>query len=247
VGDTAAALLPLQDARLRRALLHGLDRAALCQTVMRGQAVPATGLVPPGLLGFPLRTGNTQGPDPLYNPQLAAQLLAQAGYPGGQGLAPLTLYTTPNYRLISEWAQHQLAQLGIRVQVEEREGATLREAIYGGQAQFWRASWIADYPDPENFLGLLHSAQWAPGGPNTTRFALPAYDSLLATALAQPTDSLRASLYARLDSLAVAQAPIIPLFFYQTVRLLKPHVQGWAHSPSPLVLDLRSVQVPPQP
>jgi peptide/nickel transport system substrate-binding protein len=227
---------PLRDVRFRRAVLLSIDRAALARYLLQGTGIVAQGFVPAGLPGF------SESPhDTLYRPDEARRLLAEAGYPAGQRLPVLELATTPNYRNLAEFLQQQLSAVGIRLVVRELEGTALRQHIYSGQARLWRASWISDYPDAENFLALFQSSNAPPQGPNTTRFNDAVFDALLVAALREPNDTARTRLYHQADERLLVLAPVVPLYYYRTVRLLGPRVRGYRGSASSLVLDLRFV------
>jgi peptide/nickel transport system substrate-binding protein len=174
-----------------------------------------------------------------FDPARAARLLELAGYPRGDQFPPLVLATSPRFQPISEFLQQSWGQLGIRVVIDNLEGAAQRERIYNQQVGLWRASWLADYPDAENFLALFVEANWAPAGPNTTHYKNSAFDKLYAQALRTPQDSLRYPIYQQLEELLVRDLPVIPLYHYRAMRLLQPDIRGLPLSPMTLLLDLK--------
>jgi peptide/nickel transport system substrate-binding protein len=226
-----------QKPALRLAINHAIDRRQLTRHLLKGLALPASsGLVPRGMPSF---SDSVRGYD--YHPQKVKRYLAEAGFPDGKGLPELTLHTTPLHTRTAELLQHQLAKFNIRIKIETVEGATLREVVSKGKATLWRASWIADYPDAENYLSLLLTANHAPTGPNTTRFSDPEYDRLLTQALTETNDSARFRLYHRAERLMLSRAPLVPLYYYRTVRLAR---KGWTNLPTcamPTVLPLKQV------
>jgi peptide/nickel transport system substrate-binding protein len=147
---------------------------------------------------------------------------------------PLVLLTNPAYRLQAEFVQKSWKEIGVPTIIEEMEGAALRSRISSGGARAWRASWVADYPDPENFAALFYSPNIPPAGPNYTRFFLPEYDSLYRLAVQNP----RPELYERMEDLRAKHAPVIVLYYYRTVRLIQ---KGWDFPNHPLVLELEKV------
>jgi ABC-type oligopeptide transport system substrate-binding subunit len=95
----------------------------------------------------------------------------------------------------------------------------------------FRASWIADYPDAENYLALFYSKNFTPFGPNYTHFKNAAYDVLFEKALVQTDPAVRLPMYAQLDSLAMEEHPIIPLYYDKAIRFLSNNVKGLGLNP----------------
>ncbi len=95
-----------------------------------------------------------------------------------------------------------------------------------GKSPFFRASWIADYPDAENYLSLFYSPNQAPNGPNYSRYSSTAFDSLYEAASRTANDSLRLKLYQQMDSLVMADAPVIPLYYDQVLRFYPNSIEG---------------------
>jgi peptide/nickel transport system substrate-binding protein len=227
--DTSAPALagthahPLRDRRVRLALNHAIDRAQLVTFILNGKGSPAnSGIVPLGMPGFDA----VAVPGYAFDPALSARLLAEAGYPGGKGLPVLTLKSNPAYQPVMEFVQKSLERIGVRLAIDNVDGPTLREMATKGELTMWRASWIADYPDPENYLGLLASRNIPPNGPNRMRYSNPAYDARFAQALATTDDSLRTALQHEMERMVLADAPIIPLYYDRILRLISKQVRG---------------------
>ena len=110
------------------------------------------GIIPVGLPSFDssIMQGYT------YRPDLSRRLLEEAGYPNGSELS-VTLSTTSEYVDICKYIQHQLSELGIKISIDVNPPATLKELKAQAKLPFFRASWIADYPDEENYLSLFYS------------------------------------------------------------------------------------------
>lgn len=231
---------PLRDKRIRQALSLSIDRRLLAEKALQGMAEAGTeGIVPPGMPAHEQRAQQ----DKTYNPQKARLLLAEAGYPQGKGLPELTLHTTAAHLNAAQFLQFAWQSTGFRVRIELMEGAALRDLIYQGKSQMWRASWIADYADPENYYSLFWSANLAPDGPNTTRFSLPAFDRVFETLRETNDASALPSLYSSLDSMLAEEAPVIVLYYYRTIRLTSPRVSRFPHSPMNLWLPLHEVRL----
>ncbi|MFK7971799.1 MAG: ABC transporter substrate-binding protein, partial [Bacteroidia bacterium] len=174
---------PLQDVRVRRAFNYAIDRKQLVSYLLNGMGYPANaGFVPQGMPGH----------DPVavpgfhYDAKKARSLLAEAGFPDGKGFPKLTLHSTPQYAAISEFVQKSLERIGVEMRIQNMQGGALRTDSKAARLRFWRASWIVDYPDAENYLALFYSKNIPPNGPNVTRFQQPAFDRLYQQARRQP-------------------------------------------------------------
>lgn len=215
----------LNDVRVRQALNYAIDREQMLAALRNKVGIPANaGIVPKGLPAYnPLITkGYT------YNPAKARALLAQAGYPDGNKLPTITITTNTDYQDLITFVAKQWNNLGISTKIELSESATLRERMAKEQIDVFRASWIADYPDEENFLSLFYSQNPAP--PNYTRFNNPHFDALYEAALKEPNDSIRRMYYHQMDNLLIEQAPVVFLFYDESARFLAPTVRQFANN-----------------
>jgi len=212
---------PLQHKKVRQALNYGFDRAKMLQTLRNGVARPATsGFAPAGLPSFD--ASKVKGYD--YNPSKAAKLLAEAGFPNGKNMPEIELRTNSDYLDICQFIARQWEDLGIKTKIELMQSATLRELMSKGEADFFRASWIADYPDAENFMTLFYGKNPAP--PNYTRFKNVAFDKLYEAALNENDDAKRHNLYQQMDRIVVEEAPIVFLYYDETARFFRANVNG---------------------
>jgi len=228
---------PLLEKKVRQAINYGFDRERMLAFLRNNIGIPAHGgFVPMGMPGFSENSGGYS-----YNPDLARRLLREAGFPGGVGLPVFTLHTNQNYQDIAQYIQHELAKIGVRVSIDVMPPATLREAMAKGEAMFFRASWIADYPDAENFLALFYSKNHSPAGPNYTHFRHAGFDSLYERSLSLTDDSDRFNLYRKMDSIIIAEAPVVFLFYDQSVRFVPRHITGLSNNPLNH-LDLKRVK-----
>lgn len=227
---------PLLDVRIRQAINYGFNRADMIRFLRNNKGIPATkGMVPAGLPSF--ASNALYGYD--YQPDKAKKLLAEAGFPNGQGLPLISLYAPPGYMDLCEFIQGQLLDIGIELKLEVAQPAILRSRMEKGEAAFFRASWIADYPDAESYLALFYSGYGAP--PNYTRFSDAVVDSLYALSVATKADSVRLKLHRAIDSLVMAQAPVVPLYYDEVLRFAAPNVKGLGVNAMNL-LDLRYVR-----
>ncbi len=229
---------PLSDKRIRQAVSMGFDRNRLIRYLRNNTGTPGThGFIPKGLPGF--ADSGLFGYD--YNPEKAKQLLAEAGYPGGKGLPPITLSTNASYLDICQFIQNQLSAIGINMKIDVSPPATLKENIARSRVVFFRGSWIADYPDAENYLSLFYSRNFTPAGPNYTRFGNAQFDRLYQLASVENNDAKRTQYYRQMDSLVMEDAPVIVLFYDQVLRFVRSDISGLGSNPLNL-LNLKTVQ-----
>lgn len=223
---------PILNPLIRKAINYGFDRQKMLTYLRNGIGTPANqGFVPLGLPSFDSSfVGYTFQPDSTLN------LLQRAGYPNGKGLPIIELSTTAQYLDICEYLQSQLARFGIQLKIEVNQAATNNELIANGKVFFFRKSWVADYPDAENYLSLFKSDNFSPKGPNYTHYSSSVFDELYQKALNTDKDSLRYVYYRQMDSLIIADAPIVPLFYDRVVRFTQPSISGIAVNPMNLLV-----------
>ena len=144
---------PLQQKFVRQALNYGFDRLQMLRTLRNNVGLPATsGFTPRGLPSFNEEAVIGYN----FQPDKALSLLESAGFPQGKGLGTLKLLTNKDYLDLCTFITKQWEGIGIKVEIDVLESATLREMMSKSQAPFFRASWIADYPDAENYLSLFY-------------------------------------------------------------------------------------------
>ena len=229
---------PLSIKEIRQAINCGFDRGRMIAYLRNNIGRPAnSGFVPEGIASFDAQV--VKGYQ--YDPAKSRQLLEKAGYPGGKGLPLIKLGTVASYLDYCQFIQSQLAEVGIKIKVEVNADAMNRELIAKGQQAFFRGSWIADYPDAENYLSLFYTANRAPQGPNTTHFSNATFDHWYEAALQTTDESRRVRLYQQMDSLVMEEAPIVPLYYDQSVRLHRRCISGLGSHPMNL-LSLKRVK-----
>jgi ABC-type transport system substrate-binding protein len=225
---------PLKQKKIRQAINYGFDREKMVLYLRNSLGIPASaGFVPSGLPSFDsLKVKGYH-----YNPQLARQLVKEAGIP--KNVAPIKLLTIPIYSDIASYIARQLEEIGLKVEVEVIQKSLLLELTSSSRALFFRGSWIADYPDAENYLSVFYSKNPAP--PNYTRFKNEKFDALFEKAIAEPDDSLRYEIYRQADQVMIQEAPVVPLWYDMVIRLVQPSVQDF--QPNALnLLELRRVR-----
>jgi ABC-type transport system substrate-binding protein len=214
---------PFLNKKVRQALSYALNRDELISFLRFNLGVKAaSGMVPTAIPYFEQHKVN--GYD--YDPQKAIKLLKEAGFGHPSDLPEIKLYTSAPYRYIAEHLQKQWSDVGIKVKLEINQASTHREMIDKGIAHFFRASWLGDYPDAENYLSLFYSKNFTPTGPNKCHYTNPIFDKLYETAIKEPDAEKRNAMYWQLDQQVMDDAPVIVLFYDQIVNLIQSHVKG---------------------
>jgi peptide/nickel transport system substrate-binding protein len=175
-----------------------------------------------------------------FDPRRARQLLKEAGFEKGKNMPVITLLTIPNYADIGSFVAKQLEETGIKVQVEVIQKSLLLEQTAKSKAPFFRGSWMADYPDAENYMSVFYSKNPAP--PNYTRYKNPAFDDLYEKSLIENNDSARYRLYRQMDQMVIDDAPVIPLYYDMAIHLVNKNVFG-LQSNALNLLELRWVKI----
>jgi len=226
---------PLRLLKIRQAINYGFDRRKMMMYLRNSIGTPAeSGFIPPGLPSFD--SSRVHGYH--YDPVKARVLLAEAGFPNGVGLPLITLKTIDTYADLAGFITRQLEEIGMRVQIDITQKSLLLEETAKSQALFFRGSWIADYPDAENYLSVFYSRNPAP--PNYTRYKSETFDAAFEKAITETNDSLRYKLYQQADRVMIDDAPVVPLWYDKVVRLVQPDVRGF--QPNALnLLELRRV------
>lgn len=217
---------PLDREPVRRALALAVDRAAIVGQLLRGGQRAATAFTPPGLPGYTPPAG------PGADFAAARQLLAAAGFPGGRGLPPLEILynTSENLRVLAEAVQEMWhRELGLDVRLVNQEYKVVLTERSARHYQILLGDWVGDYLDASTFLDVWRSDS----ANNHTGWANPDYDALLFAAARNPDPVARAAQLQRAESLLLAAAPIIPVYYNTHVFLKQPSVQGW----HPTLLD----------
>jgi oligopeptide transport system substrate-binding protein len=213
----------LADRRVRQALSLTLDRALIIDKVTKnGQ--PAGGFVPPTMDAYPAASALP------YDPERARSLLAEAGYPGGEGFPVIDFLITNSdtSRTFAEVVQEMWrTELGISINILNKEWQVLIAEMDSGNFDIFLLSWIGDYLDPATFLKIMRTGD----GNNRTGFANPAYDALIAEANQQSSLDQRYALLAQAEAILMREVPILPITWSRNMYLLHPDVQGWAPKP----------------
>ncbi len=217
---------PTKSKLIRKAINYGFDREKMMKFLRNGIGTPAVnGFIPKGLPSFNHQKGYE------FNPQRAKELINQYIKETSVIEPEITITTNGNYLDLCEFIQKEIQKLGLKVNVDVTLPSTLRQGKANGKLPIFRASWIADYPDAQNYLSLFYSENFTPNGPNYTHFKNDYFDTLYEQAIKEVNDHKRYQLYQKMDSLIIDEAPIVPLYYDEVIRFKQKNVKGLGMNP----------------
>lgn len=234
-----------KDERVRKAFNVAIDRDVIVDEWLEGEGWPAhNGFVPAAVKNYPSEKVNGHK----YNPELGKQLMSQAGYNNGKGFPELDFYVNA----IEGSTEHKLCQ-AIASQLKENLNVNLKiklctfderqKAISEGKAKIWRAGWIADYPDPENFLAMFYGGNITNGQTsmvNRFKFKDDEYDKLYEQAILERDAEKRMNLLVQCDQIVIDKAALMPIFTDDHVVLINARVRDF-HTNSMEMMNLSDV------
>lgn len=225
-------LPPFDDLKVRQAFSLLLDRQKIAEVSLNNSVQPARGILPPGMPGH-----NDQLPEPRTDREQARTLLNESKYGGAAGLPPLVAYGGSWTSTLGNVAEQELG-ISLEGRTYENFGDFPAEL---DQKQFplFDSAWIADYPDPENFLDVLFRTGSAE---NYMNYSNPQVDALLDKAAVETDEKTRWALYQQAEQLILADVPVIPISYDIAYLLVKPYVKGFVVTPMG-VLDLSTVEL----
>jgi len=217
---------PTSNHLLRQAINYGFDREKMILYMRNGIGTPAVnGFIPKGLPGFNNFDGYT------YKPKKAIELVNAYKKNTGDVDPTISISTNSQYVDLCEYIQRELQKTGLKVAIDVIPPSTLRQSKANGKLPIFRASWIADYPDAENYLSLFYSKNFAPNGPNYTHFKNDVFDALYEESFVTISNVGRYKLYQQMDSIIISEAPIVPLYYDAVVRFSRKNVNGLGMNP----------------
>ena len=219
---------PFNDPRVREALSLAIDRNLIVERVSQGGQTPATGFVPGGISGYPTSDAIA------FDPERAKQLLAEAGYPGGEGFpqAEILINTSENHRKIAEAIQAMWRDtLGVDIGIFNQEWKVYLDSQSSLNYDVSRSGWIADYVHPMTFLEIFTAGN----GNNDTGWENADYDRLIRAAQTASSEDERTALMAQAEAILLDELPVVPIYWYTRPRMIDPRVEGW----NPKLLDNR--------
>ena len=225
MGMNPEAYAPFKDKRVREAVSLAIDRDAIIKGLFKGAATSFDGVVPPGLNGY-----TNELPKLAYDPARAKKLLAEAGYPDGKGMPPVTITGWPVIKdLVTYYAAQLNAVLGMPVTPNIIERTTWIKSANAGELPFFPSRWTAAYMDPVQFLDLMwHSKSRF----NRAKWKNAEFDSLIERARVTSDNTARMALFKQAETMVLADWAGFSLPVPVTAGLVKPNVKGIKSSPS---------------
>jgi ABC-type transport system substrate-binding protein len=237
IGNSENGKNAVNRSEVRKAINYSIDREKMLRYLRNNVGLPGHGgMIPFGMPGY----------DSLgvigyrYNPSKARALINE----NQLNNLRLTITTTADYVDLIKFVQSQLNSVGFDAQIEVMPSATMREMRAKGQLDFFRASWVADYPDAENYLSLFYSRNKTPDGPNYTHYENKVFDSLYLKVLKETDSKNRHATYREMDSIMMLEAPVVVLYYDEVLRFVNKRITGMGSNPTNL-LDLRKVKILP--
>ena len=224
------AVPPFDDEKVRQAFCHAVDKDKITQVLLKDAVSPAGGILPPGMPGYSEELKGLS-----YDVAKAQQLIAESSY--HDDLPPIVLSVSGSCAGVSAvdsaiaWMWQE--NLGVEVAIEVMELETFLDDMREGRFQAFEIGWIADYPDPEDFLDLLFYSE---SQENHTGYSNHKVDELLEIARVESEIEARLVIYQDVEQIIVDDAPWLPLWFGQSYYLVKPEVKGF--SPAPMVIPV---------
>lgn len=223
--------LPLE---VRKAINYSFDRVKMLKYLRNNIGTPAVnGFVPKGLPSFDSTLIGFN-----YSPEKAKELLSNSTFDKNQ---EIVLSTTSSYLDLCEYIQNSLQEIGLNAIVEVSPPSTHRQMVATSKLSFFRGSWIADYPDAENYLSLFYSKNFCPNGPNYTHFKNLEFDKLYEKALSETVVTKRNTFYREMDSILIQNAVIVPLYYDRVLRFTQNNISGFESNAMNL-LNLKRVR-----
>jgi len=218
---------PFDDVNVRRAFCLAVDKERIAKVILRDMVGEAEGILPPGMPGC---NQALEGLD--YDVEKAKELIAESKYGNVSNLPPITLTvegygnSIPSYlgAIIQEWQQN----LGVEISVRQLETENFLYNLKQEKDEMFMLGWIADYPDPHNFLDILF---YTGSENNIFEYSNPTLDALLDQAAIEQNRIDRLDMYQQAEQLVVDDAPCLPLFHGTNYILVKPYVKGYELSP----------------
>lgn len=226
---------PLKSALIRKAIHHAINKTEIVQFLKNNLATPATkGFVSSGMPNYDTTYRGLE-----YNPNLSKELILKAGY-NVSNKPKLQLHINNTYIEMAEFIIYQLKKVGFEIDLKLHPSEMMMQLASEGKIDFFRRSWTADYPDAESFFACFYSKNSAP--PNYTHFSNVQFDALYEKILSEPDAEARKKYYIEMEKIITEYCPVIPLYYYQSIRLVHKNITGITQS-SLNNLDLRNTKI----
>lgn len=229
---------PFDNVKVRKALNYAVNRERLINNILNGQGTIGDKGITPNIKSFADYNFNAiEGYK--YNPELARELLKEAGYPNGEGFPPVRLEINlggNKHKLVATELQYQfLDVLGIHVEVEQVSFADKVEHSKYGKSEMFRSAWVADYPSPESFLSVFYgenvpSTLDEPSNLNTMRYKNEMFDSLYIKGTQTSDKAERYEYFAEAEGIMMDESPIIILWYQENYTLYHSEVRNFYYN-----------------
>ncbi|AMB45259.1 ABC transporter substrate-binding protein [Methylobacterium sp. AMS5] len=222
---------PMTDWRVRRAVSLAIDRKAIVEAVYGPAGTVARNPLPPSSWAF-----HPDLPEPAFDREAAARLLAEAGFPEGfetdLWFLPVSRPYNPDGRRVADMIRADLARIGIRTRLTTRDWTAYRSALYGGAPTMMLYGWTSDNGDPDNFMNVLLGCRAAaPGGANLARWCDARYDAAVLDARRTDDRETRTRLYRDAQIRFREAVPWVPLAHTIVHMAARRHVDGFRTDP----------------
>ena len=231
------SLSPIKHLKIRQAINYGFDREKMLKFLRNNIGSPAiNGFIPKGMPSF---SEDVIGFN--YNKEKSKQLINEVKEMNNGILSPVILSTNASYLDLCEYIQNELGKNGLEIEINVNPPSTHRQMVATSKLSFFRASWIADYPDAENYLSLFYSKNHSPNGPNYTHFNNKDFDKIYELSLSETNDSIRHNYYNQMDRIIIENAQIVPLYYDNVLRFTQKNITGLSNYPNNM-LNLKKVK-----
>ncbi len=214
---------PFNNKYVRLAFNHAVDKEAIITNILEGRGEVQKTYVPKGMFYYKNESAGYP-----YDPLKAQKYLELAGYKMGAGLPEIVLNIDQQQlsRQIAQFVQEDLRKIGVKVRIEQNDWSTFLDRVYSGELSFHQNTWLADYPDPDNWLFVLLESTQAGAPGNITRFSHKQFDDYVGKARRTVDENERIRLYGKAEDIALSAAPWLFLYWRKNFTLVQPYVKG---------------------
>ena len=228
---------PFSDHIVRQAVNYAIDKDKMLRHLRYNIGEPGrNGFIPTGLNGHLKYTTYN------YNPEKAIELIKKSKFYNNGNFPEVRIATTMEYSDLCNYIQNRLNYIGIPTKIDIYSPAVIKDMRATSKLQCFRGSWVADYPDAENYLSVFYSKNFCPNGPNYCHWKNVKFDKMYEQSLHETDDMKRIALYSSMDSLLMSEPPIIVLYYDRVLRFINKRVTGFGSNPINLV-DLKKVKM----
>ena len=218
---------PFLNQKFRQALSYAIDREALVRSLRNGIGIPGvSGVTPAAIPSF----DSIRVKGYTYDQRKALELLKEAGFSGGANLPEIVLSTYSSDKPIAEFLQKQWEAIGVKVKIQQNQFVTHKDLVDNGKVNFFRGSWLGDYPDAENYFAMFYSKNLSPAGPNKTHYINKEFDKLYDEAQEKDDHEenhfLLYEFYHKMDQMIMDSAPVIVLYYDEILRVYNKNIIG---------------------